>query len=118
MVGSLLWPANKSRPAISFAVNQSAKYYCNPRTAYWNTCKRILRYISSTQGYGILYSAMCADVTSKDIKKMPPPAAYFLSLRPLDVGAYLKSYLNADFAKWIDDRNSISGYALCQLRLY
>ena len=42
VVGSLLWLANGSRPDISFAVNQVAKYCCDPRTAHWKACKRIL----------------------------------------------------------------------------
>ena len=55
VVGSLLWLANGSRSDISFAVNQVAKYCCDPRTAHWNACERILRYLSSNQDYGILF---------------------------------------------------------------
>ena len=65
--GSLIWLANGSRPDISFAVNQAAECYCDPRSAYWNACKWILRYLSSTQDYGIMYSAVSTDVTSKDM---------------------------------------------------
>ena len=56
VVGSLLWLTNVSRPVILFAVNQVAKYCCDPRTANCNACKRILRYLPSTQDYVILYS--------------------------------------------------------------
>ena len=54
VVGSLLWLANESRPDISFAGNQVAKYYCDPLMAHWNSCKRILRYRSFSQDYGLL----------------------------------------------------------------
>ena len=54
VVGSLLWFANGLRPDISFAVNQMAKYCCDPRIAHWNARKRILRYLTSIQDYGIL----------------------------------------------------------------
>ena len=111
VVGSLLWLANGSRPDISFAVNQVAKYCCDPRVAHWNACKRILRYLSTTQDYGILYSSVNTDVTSKDMKNMPLPTAYFASKRPRDVDVSLESYVDADFANCIDDRHSISGYA-------
>ena len=30
VVGSLLWLANRASPGISFAVNQVAKYCCDP----------------------------------------------------------------------------------------
>ena len=79
VVGLLLWFANRSRPDISFAVYQVAKYCCDPRTAHWNACKRILRNLSSTQDYGILYSSVNADITSKDMKNMPLFTAYFSS---------------------------------------
>ena len=46
VVGSLLW----------FAVNQVAKYCFDPHAAHWIAGKKILRYLSSTQDYGILYS--------------------------------------------------------------
>ena len=36
VVGSLLWHVNGSRQGISLAVNQVAKYCCDPRTAHWN----------------------------------------------------------------------------------
>ena len=110
MAGSLLWLANGSRPDISFAVNQVGKYCCDPRNAHWNACKRILRYLSSTQDYGILYSSVNADVPSKDMKNMPLPTAFFSSKRPRDVDVTLESYVDADFANCIDDRHSISGY--------
>ena len=111
MVGSLLWLANGSWPDISFAFNQMAKYCCDHRTTHWNACKRILRYLSSTQYYGILYSSVNADVTSKDMKDMPLPTAYFSARRPRDVEVPLESYVDADFANCINDCHSISGYA-------
>ena len=58
VVGLLLRLDNGSRPDISFAVNQVAMYCCDTRIAHWNACKRTLRYLSSTQDYGILYSSV------------------------------------------------------------
>ena len=36
VVGSLLWLTNGSRPDISFAAIQVAKYCSDPRTVHWN----------------------------------------------------------------------------------
>ena len=63
-----------------------------------NACKRILRYLLSTKDYGILYSSVNPDVTSKDMTNMPLPTAYFSSKRPRDVDVSLESYGDADFA--------------------
>ena len=54
VVGSLLWLANGTRPENSFAINQVAKFCCDPRIAHWNACKRILRNLSETSDYGTL----------------------------------------------------------------
>ena len=97
---------------MSFAVTQVTKYCCDPPTAHWNACKRIIHYPASTQDYGILYSSMIAEVTSKDMKKMQLPSAYFASMRPRDVDVSLESYVDADFANCVDDHHTISGYAL------
>ena len=96
VVGSLLWLANGLRLDISFVVNQAAKYCCDPRTAHLNACKRILRYMSSTQNYSLLYSSVNADVTAKDMQNMPLPTAHFSSKRPRDVDVSLESYVDAD----------------------
>ena len=105
VVGSLLWLADGSRPEISFTVYQVAKYCCDPRTAHWNACKKILHYLSSTQDYGILYSSVNADVTPKEMKNMPLPTAYFSLKRPRDADVSLESYMDDDFANCIDDRH-------------
>ena len=111
VVGSLLWLANGTRPDISFAVNQVAKYCCDPRGAHWNACKRILRYLSETTDYGIHYSTINPNISSTNMKDMPLPNAYFASNRSKDVDVNIESYVDADFANSIDDRHSISGYA-------
>ena len=58
VMGSLLWLANGTRPDISFAANQVAKYCCDSHVAYWNACKRILRYLSESADFGIHYSSV------------------------------------------------------------
>ena len=71
----------------------------------------LLRYLSSTQDYGILYSSVNSDGTSKAMTNMPSPTAYFASKRPRDVDLSLESYVDADFANCVDDRHFILGYA-------
>ena len=111
VVGTLLWLANGTRPDILFAVNQVAKYCCDPRVAHWNACKRILRYLSETADFGIHYSSVSPDTMSTDMKNMPLPTAFFTSNRSKDVNVNIESYVDADFANSVNDRHSISGYA-------
>ena len=84
MVGSLLLLVNGLRPDISFTVNQVAKNCCDLHTANWNACKRILRYLSATKDYGILYSSMSPDIIIKNMTNMPLPTAYFDSIDDCD----------------------------------
>ena len=44
--------------------------------------------------------------------KLPLPTGYFASNRSKDVDVNIESYVDVDFANSIDDRHSISGYAL------
>lgn len=72
-----------TRPDISFAVGQVAKFNQNPGTQHWKAVKRIFRYIAGTRTFEILYS-----------KKK---------------GEMVMGYTDADHAGDLDDRASTSG---------
>ncbi|XP_057418935.1 uncharacterized mitochondrial protein AtMg00810-like [Lotus japonicus] len=55
MIGSLLY-LTASRPDITFAVGVCARYQAEPKTSHLIQVKRIIKYISGTSDYGILYS--------------------------------------------------------------
>ena len=113
VVGSLLWHANGSRPDISFAVNQVAKYCCEPRNAHGNACKRIIRYSYATclRLWTMLFFIRLWILASSPRTWQTCQYPYFSSERPRDVDVSLESYVDADFANCFDDRHSISGYA-------
>jgi hypothetical protein len=52
-VGALLYLANATRPDISYAVGQTAKYCASPQPAHWKVVKRIFRYLKETSDYGL-----------------------------------------------------------------
>lgn len=88
VIGSLVYIASCSRPDISYAVNKLAQYCEKPRLAHWHAVKHIIRYLSSTQDYGIEYTFN--DKRTDSLK--------------------LTGYSDADFASDIDTRRSVSGY--------
>ena len=47
-VGSLLYLAMATRPDITFAVSNVAKFSSHPTTQHWTAVKRILRYLRGT----------------------------------------------------------------------
>ncbi len=47
-VGALLYITNMTRPDISYAVGQKAKFCQNPQTANWKEVKRIFSYLNGT----------------------------------------------------------------------
>ena len=83
-VGTLLYLSVGTRPDITFAVSNVAKYCAKPNKQHWVAVKRILRYLRGTLNFGILYS----NNGSKEC-----------------IG-----YSDADWAGDLDDRKSTSGY--------
>ena len=55
-VGSLLYLSVGTRPDITFAVNNVAKFSANPTTQHWTAVKRIMRYLRGTTGLGLVYT--------------------------------------------------------------
>jgi hypothetical protein len=90
VIGCLMFLAGCTRPDISFAVNQLAKYSANPGMAHWLALKELVRYLSGTADYGLLYSA-----------------------KPTQDGSfpifYSQIFADADFASDPDSRKSVSG---------
>src|SRR3954467_3177742 len=81
MIGSLLY-LTASRPDIAFAVRVRSRYQAEPKVSHINQVKRILKYVSGTCDYGILYSHGCEPI--------------------------LYGYCDADWAGSVDDRKSTS----------
>jgi len=65
LLGELQFIANTMHPDIAFPVNRLASYTANPSMQHHTALKRILRYLSGTQNYGITY------------KNTPDPAPSF-----------------------------------------
>ena len=55
LLGALLRLSQETRPDITYAVSQCAKFVQKPRMANWWALKRILRYLKGTVDYGINY---------------------------------------------------------------
>ena len=83
-VGSLLYLSIKTRPDITYAVSNVAKFCASPSKQHWTAVKRIMRYLKGTLSLGLLYRK---DGSSDCI-----------------------GYCDADWAGDMDDRTSTSGY--------
>jgi len=82
MIETLLY-LTASRPDITFIVGVYARYQTEPKMSHLTQVKRILKYISSTSDYGMLYSH--------------------------SGNSKLMGYCDADWAGSVDDRKSTSG---------
>ena len=49
LIGALLWLSTATRPDISYATNQLARYLTNPGHSHFVAAKRVLRYLKGTQ---------------------------------------------------------------------
>ncbi|XP_019054137.1 PREDICTED: uncharacterized protein LOC109115027 [Nelumbo nucifera] len=54
LVDSLIY-LNLTRPDISYVVDVTSRYMQNPKKPHLEAVRRILRYVKSTPGYGVLY---------------------------------------------------------------
>ena len=60
-VGALLYMSTRTRPDLSYAVNNVAKFCSQPCKSHWIAVKRIFRYIQGTLNFGILYEKSKVD---------------------------------------------------------
>ena len=83
-VGSLLYLSMWTRPDITYAVSNMAKFCSNPLKEHWTAVKHIMRYLNGTIDYGLCY----------------------------DKGSSRESvgYSDADWAGDLNDHKSTSGY--------
>ena len=84
LVGRLMYLAH-TRPDLAYALSVVSQFMHNPREQHMNAVMRILRYLKSTPGKGILFTKN-VDCQSVD------------------------AYSDADWARAIDDKQSTSGY--------
>jgi hypothetical protein len=54
LIGSLMYLVN-TQPDISFAVNCLSQFLVDPQRIHWIAAKHMLRYLSGTEEYGLLY---------------------------------------------------------------
>ena len=87
-VGALLYLSMRTRPDITFAVCNVAKFASKPTLSHWLAVKRIFRYLKGTTNFGIMYNRHNG---SDDC-----------------IG-----YSDADWAGDNNDRKSTSGYCFC-----
>ena len=79
-----MYLSTRTRPDISFAVGNVARYSSDPKNSHWTAVKRIFRYLKGTINFGIFY-------TSDHVNEC--------------IG-----YADADWAGSQTDRKSTSGY--------
>eukprot|EP00253_Pinus_taeda_P029516 PITA_29516 len=84
LVGSLIY-LTTTRPDLAYSVSVMSQFMSRPLDSHWNAAKCVLRYLSGTCNYGLLYIDI-SDVT-------------------------LAGYSDSDWAGNLDDRRSITGYA-------
>ena len=84
-VGALMWAATMTRPDLSFAAHNLAKFCGDPGPVHWKATMKALRYFWRTKDLGITYGG----VTSR--------------------GLTMSAYVDSDHATCRDSRRSVSG---------
>lgn len=84
LVGSLMY-LTSTWPDLQYSMSLISRFMEEPRETHWQAGKRILRYISGTQDFGILYSVA--------------PHIF-----------HLIGYTDSDYASNVDDKKNTTGY--------
>ena len=87
IVGSVMYTMVCTRPDISHAISVASRFMANPGIEHWHALKWLLRYLTGTQGYGILFDG-----------------------NHRGEGGALVGFCDSDFAVSMDTRKSQSGY--------
>ena len=117
VIGCLLWLSMGTRPDITYAVSQCARYSSDPKPEHWTAVMRVLRYLKGTADYGLNYHKhvsnyldIVSDSPSVKMSNLKQPFAYSSHYFPGSANVNLVGYSDADFANNVDDRRSITGY--------
>jgi hypothetical protein len=116
LIGCLLWISMGTRPDISYAVNQCARYSSDPKPEHWTACLRVLRYLKGTSDHGLYYHKHHSHYlgqtvpTRVDMTDLKQPFSYAASYYPGDKKVNVFGYSDADYANSVDDRRSVTGY--------
>ena len=89
LVGTLLYPAVKTRPDIQNAVSRAARYCTRPTAQAWTALKRILRYLKGTKDMALRLGGVRVEDRC------------FLDT--------LEAYVDADYAGDVETRRSTAG---------
>ena len=117
-VGTLLWLSLGTRPDISYAVSQVAKFNENPGKEHWRAVKRIFRFLKGSSKRGLKFYG---------IRKSNEFTGRFNSLNQLgniEVIIYQNgkrliseedilealAFVDANYARCIDTRRSVTGF--------
>ena len=116
LIGCLLWISMGTRPDVSYAVNQCARYSSDPKPEHWTACLRVLRYLKGTSDYGLHYHRHENHYLGEQnnnrarMSDLKQPFSYASSYYPGDSKVHILGYSDADYANDIDNRRSITGY--------
>jgi len=98
-IGSLLWLSLGTRPDITYAVSQAAKFSANPGIEHWKAVIRIMRYLHGTRTLGLTYTSE----GPVDIHTVTTAIASDDIMVPM-------GFVDADYARDIDSRRSVTGF--------
>ena len=106
-VGCLIWLSMGTRPDITYAVAQVAKFNDKPGPAHWDAVQRIFRYLAGTIDYAIEYRP------NDQLPDNQPPTVLFSFSPSLEHPNEMNptGFVDSDHARCPDTRRSVTGYA-------
>jgi hypothetical protein len=103
-VGSLMYLANCTRPDLAHAVQLVAQFSQNPGAEHWRAVVQILRYLSSTAHYGLLFGATASASLSS--------SSSGASLSVPSTNSALTVFADANWGSCKDSRRSTTGWLI------
>jgi len=97
VIGSLLWLSLGTRPDITYAVSQVAKFSANPGPTHWRAVIRIMRYLLGTRTLGLTYQS------AQDSNNITTAISSVDVFNPT-------GFVDADYARDPENRRSVTGF--------
>jgi hypothetical protein len=116
-IGLLMYLSNTSRPDITHAVGCVARFIQNPGRKHWQAVLQILRYLSGTKDFGLLFVKLENPTSNASLEpsfSSTPPAAAIGSTSSTNHPSPIPliGYADSNWAGCLDTRRSTTGMVL------
>ena len=116
LVGALLWVSVVTRPDISHAVGQCAKFMCNPGPEHVSAARLILKYLKGTKSDKLTYTRMSSPEANRLVCFTDSDHAGCVNTKRSTTGYVV--FLNGAAVSWQSRRQAVCALSTAEAEYY